>query len=551
MRIITLSLVFLLTLVLPILCSSEAGAQTQTTPKSFFWTQTENYCKHNPGAWCDSTLKTLNRSEPAPQRAADGNPATFAAQQGGTQPQGSILPPPPQAEYYNKQRPPNEQHEVTKQAKGWVHAGPPQKLDNPDGPRGPIFLAIPEIKGTITGTPDQIEQVKYLEKVSQKKIGHLSMTEANELLLELMKGSAEAGGSPDKQGKAGASEAQGAGQGASDALADAFDPTWMAMLELQNEPLINVANEASGSPCASLQPIKTHNNAVWMVMQMYKSCYLPMAVLLLLPGAVMTQLKGLVSGGILDKGNDEDAVSPFAGILRALIAIFLIPATQLFLSYTIDVGNSLHYEVNRHVNPATIFQWADEQVFRAPDENKRNQILPSNMFPVLGKITQGPEQMSGVESQSAATVMLQGMCNMMAQSAGYGLVMLCAFQITMVCYLMCMGPIAAAFYAWPSGLGSLFSKVFAVWIDGTINLALWKFWWTVVLLCINTRIDWLGAVGGYSIYSQWEMLMFIAFLVILTYVPFNPFDFKAGEMVSQVMQKAEQAVQQAQQSGKK
>lgn len=550
MRIFTLTLVLSIFLAL-IVCASEAGAQNQSTPKSFFYQQTQNYCKFNSGAWGDSTLKTLDRSEPAPRHEPYGKAGPINQSQGGAQPQGSILPAPPQPEYYNKQRPPNETKTVEKQAKGFVHAGPPQKKDNPDAPMGPIFLALQKVEATATGTPQQIEMIKYLEKVSGKKIGHLTMTEANELLLELMKGNAEASGSPDTQGKSGPSEAQGAGQGASDALADAFDPTWLAMLELQNEPLINVANEASGSPCASLQPVKTHNNAVWMVMQMYKNCYLPMAILLLLPGAVMTQLKGMVSAGILDKSNDEDAVSPFAGILRSLIAIFLIPATQLFLSYTIDVGNSLHYEVNRNVNPATIFMWADEQVFRAPDQNKKNQILPPSMFPVLGKITQGPEEMSGVESQSAATVMLQGMCNMMAQSAGYGLVMLCAFQITMVCYLMCMGPIAAAFYAWPSGLGSLFSRVFTVWIDGTVNLALWKFWWTVVLLCINTRIDWLGAVGGYSMYSQWEMLMFIAFLVILTYVPFNPFDFKAGEMVSQVMQKAEQAVQQAQQSGKK
>ena len=39
--------------------------------------------------------------------------------------------------------------------------------------------------------------------------------------------------------------------------------------------------------------------------------------------------------------------------------------------------------------------------------------------------------------------------------------------------------------------------------------------------------------------------MFIAFMVILTYVPFNPFDYKAGEMVSKVMQLADSAVNDA------
>ena len=342
--------------------------------------------------------------------------------------------------------------------------------------------------------------------------------------------------------QAGASQ-QGCAQGVADAVADAFDPTWWAMLSLQMEPLINVANESSGVPCASLQPVKIHENAVWMVMQMYRGCYMHMALLLLLPGAVMTQTKGLVSFGVLGSTNDEDAVSPFTGIMRSVIAIFLIPASQLIVSYAIDVGNSMSYEVGKEVNPAIIFLWADEQVFRAPDENKSNQILPPQMFPVLGKLSEGSELLSGVESQSKATVMLQALANSLAESAAFGLVMLCAFQITMACYLFLLGPIAAAFYAWPSGIGSLYTRVFTTWIDGLINLCLWKFWWNVVLLCIDTRLSWLGA--AFSIYDQWELLMFIAFLVILTYVPFNPFDFKPGEMVSQVMQKAESAVGEA------
>ncbi|MBZ0185192.1 MAG: hypothetical protein K8F91_02995 [Candidatus Obscuribacterales bacterium] len=346
------------------------------------------------------------------------------------------------------------------------------------------------------------------------------------------------------------SQMHGAAQGASESLADAFDPTWLAMLELQMSTLPNVANEATGAPASAYQPIKSHQNAIWFVQRMYESVYIPMAVLLLLPGAVLTQMKGYVSFGILGS-SDEDSASPFAGILRGMIAVFLIPATQLILSYTIDVGNSMTYEVSRYVNPVTIFLWADEQVFRAPLENAINQVLDPSTFPVLGKLSQGSEALSGVESQSTATVMLQTLANGMAQSAAFGLVMLCAFQITMVCYLMLLGPIAAALYAWPSGIGQMFNRVFSVWVDAVINLSLWRFWWTVVLLCIDTRLGWLGALGGFSLFSEWELLMFIAFLVILTYVPFNPFDFKAGEMVSQILQKAEGAVGEATQGGKK
>lgn len=349
-------------------------------------------------------------------------------------------------------------------------------------------------------------------------------------------------GTPQAGFDGGQAGAEGAAQGASEAMADAFNPTWTEMLILSQTPLLNVANEATGSACSASQPIKTYENAVYLVQQAYKNVYLPMAILLLLPGAVMTQVKGLVTGGVLNNQNDEDAVSPFTGILRSIIAIFLIPATQLIVSYSIDVGNSLQYEVARNINYLNIYMWGDEQVFRAPIKNAISQIKPANTFKVLGKMSQGPEKESGYESQGPATIMLQTMVNSAADSAAFGLVILCAFQITMACYLLLMGPIAAALYAWPGSTGSLFTRVFSNWVDAMINLALWRFWWCVVLLCIDTRLGW---IAGLDVYTEWEMLMFLSFLTILCYVPFNPFDYKAGEMVSQIMSKSDQAVGQA------
>ena len=349
--------------------------------------------------------------------------------------------------------------------------------------------------------------------------------------------------SPQANFERGKSQVDGLAQGASKALADAFNPAWLQMLRLQNEGLLNVANEATGTPSSAFAITKTHRQAVWFVQRMYSEVYIPMAILLILPGAVLTQMKGMVAFGILSSNNDEDAVSPFSGILRGMIALFLIPATQLMCSYSIDVGNSLHHEVNRHVDPGLIFMWADEQVFAPPIANAANSIREASTFPVLGKLTQGPEAQSGLESQSTATAMLQTLANGMADSAAFGLVMLCAFQITMICYMLLMGPIAAAFYAWPAGMGNLFNRVFSTWLDAIINLSLWKFWWTVVLLCITVRLQWIGNPATW--YSEWELLMFIAFLTILTYVPFNPFDYKAGEMVSKLMQKADAAVNEA------
>jgi hypothetical protein len=55
------------------------------------------------------------------------------------------------------------------------------------------------------------------------------------------------------------------------------------------------------------------------------------------------------------------------------------------------------------------------------------------------------------------------------------------------------------------------------------------------------RIMTLQALGEYQPNNQWETAMYAAFMVIICYVPFMPFEFKPGEMVAKVLEKAEQA----------
>lgn len=412
----------------------------------------------------------------------------------------------------------------------------------PTPPPDPKKAAAPLLNAEAsTPTPFGYSMLKDgLIPIASKGTNHQLRADQNSMqLAAAAKAAADLGKAPQSQAQNAKASAAGAAQGAADAMSDAFNPTWLQMLILSKTPLLNVANEATGAACSASQPIKTYENSVYLVQQAYKNVFLPMAVLLLLPGAVLTQMKGMISSGVLNNTNDEDAVNPFSGILKSVIAIFLIPATQLIVSYSIDVGNSLQYEVQRHINYLNIYMWGDEQVFKAPIENYENTIKPPSAFKVLGKLTEGPEKESGVASQSPATIMLQMLTNSTADAAAFGLVILCAFQIALACYLFLMGPIAAALYAWPTGAGSLFARVFANWTDAMINLALWRFWWCVVLLCIDTRLGW---IAGLDVYTVWEMLMFLSFLIILTYVPFNPFDFKAGEMVSQIMSKADKAV---------
>jgi hypothetical protein len=136
--------------------------------------------------------------------------------------------------------------------------------------------------------------------------------------------------------------------------------------------LINIANENAGVPTASDATWKPIAGAVWMVQQMYKFVFIPMAILFLLPGAVLTQVKGQITSGILG----QQSPSPFEGILRAMIAVFLIPATQLIMSYAIDVGNSLTYSVNNYVDASVISTWTQQTIYTVPTQNVDNAIIP-------------------------------------------------------------------------------------------------------------------------------------------------------------------------------
>lgn len=300
------------------------------------------------------------------------------------------------------------------------------------------------------------------------------------------------------------------GQGASEATAEGTCAGLEQALELLKMPFPNIANEATGGGIpAPNSMFRTLPESIAMVMTAYKNIYLPIALLLLLPGAVLTQLKSLASVGMLGAGHGGEDSNPLAGIFRSTVAIALIPATQLIVSYSIDVGNSLTHELSRHISAQGLIQAA-----KAVQQNSNEAELYGDQ----------------------AFHMVQ---NMMDMFLVYGLFMLIAFQIVIMCYLFLMGPIAAAFYAWPAGVAKLFKSVFNNWADAIVTVSLWKFWWCLLVLVMLLRIEWLSQMGLYDPKSLWEGFMFTAFLVMLSYVPFAPFELRPGEMVDKVMEKAE------------
>jgi hypothetical protein len=398
-----------------------------------------------------------------------------------------------------------------------------------------------------------------------------------------------------------ASAANSAGGAAQTSFKGAFDSI--------STVLINVANESAASPSIGGQN-RSIPQAVYIVQQAYKTIFIPVALLLLLPGALMTQMKGLIGFSFL--GGDDDARTPFDGVIRAVIAVFLIPATQLIVSYCIDIGNVLADSVRdpsrSWVQEGTIMNWAHEQMFVAPPSKFRNAIdvngggaagSPNSSGggsgqPVAGQaggqsggpafnlnifgnsqpgqdanqainqflnsvfgqfspanvgalIAEGGGKAAGQSSDSTVeenelflSSALQLGFNSASYLFGYALSVLSAYQLVFICYLFLLGPIAAAFFAWPSGVGKLFRKVFGNWLDAVIVLCLWRFYWCVILACMTQRVLYLQQSGNFNPHSPEEMMVFSCFLALMLYVPFQPFNFNPGEAVAAVLDKVSQ-----------
>ncbi len=336
------------------------------------------------------------------------------------------------------------------------------------------------------------------------------------------------GGAPQQAIPNAVSDMQGQMQAAGDAMqngnCDALSD-YIPMLLAGN---INVANEAVGTTGSTRAPFRPVSQAIGMVQQMYRHVYLPMALLLLVPGAVILQMKLMISQ--FANPDEDNQGGPLGHILRAMIALFLIPSTQLIMSYSIDVGNSMTYAIAQQFTANEVVQWAlGQQQAKEARGQLRDGLDPQ-------------------EFKDQTFQMASGMINM---SMGVGLLILAAFQLAMSCYLLLMGPIAAALYAWPGSVGRLFKPVFINWVNAVVTLSLWRFWWVLIVFVMVTRISWLREIGEYVPNTEWEGLMLMCFMVMMMYVPFAPFELKPGELVDRLLEKAREASENGASGGKK
>ncbi len=307
---------------------------------------------------------------------------------------------------------------------------------------------------------------------------------------------------------------QGTMQQTADATADDAAGGFDSNLHSTADPIPNVANEGAATPTNGQQSKRSVAQAIWIVQEMYKRFFMPFSLLLLLVGAVITQTANFVGGSFI-----KSERGPLEGLLRASIAIFLIPATQLMVSYFIDFGNAMTDPIKRAVDTKSIADWS-RKITHSKAGMKQSEI----------------DKRNNEESTMASTTRaVFGSVHAILNSA---LMVLGVFQLVMVCYLFLLGPIAASMFAWPDCVGSLFRPVFANWLNALSNVVLWKFWWCTILLCMATRIHWLQETGGLNFSSPWEPVVYTAFLVMLGYVPFSALDFKPGDMVDALLEKA-------------
>lgn len=306
-------------------------------------------------------------------------------------------------------------------------------------------------------------------------------------------------------------------------LEEAFDPErrmWMetAMGAIKATSAANSVanlgrNQSAGAITFSqsfLRNFTSEANNVWQ--RIRNELFLPMAILLLLPGAVLSQVRAIVAQGLPVLGE----VNPFEGIIRSIIAIFLIPATLLVINYGIDVSNAIANEINlgyARIVGGDMYKdaiCAQKRAFPIRKDQQNSNSIPvdtntaSNPAAAAQDVFAGVESMSfdvgagdqcsegGSNGQSSAgnnanadevSSVLKSTQRLVVNGANAGLAstwnVLCAFQMAYLYYLWCMGPIVAALWVWPIGQlrGALPS-----WVEGVVTLCFWSLFWNTTIL---------------------------------------------------------------------
>ncbi len=248
--------------------------------------------------------------------------------------------------------------------------------------------------------------------------------------------------------------------------------------------------------------------------------FVPIGILLLLPGAVLTQVKAIVAAGT----PVVQPMNPFEGILRSIVAVFLIPCTYLVINYGIDVANSITYTINQEYTRlfgSDMYRDAICAQLRAfpvrqPSENRNAYDLPTAIMgqalmggttpfakleatlyankiddPCAGLYILPQDRADEALPSSAIMAKLASNASNMALTTTWNI--LCAFQMAYLYYLWCVGPVVAGLWVWPM---KQLRDALPSWVEGVITLCFWSLFWntTVLLMACFRGVDETGTI---------------------------------------------------------
>lgn len=233
--------------------------------------------------------------------------------------------------------------------------------------------------------------------------------------------------------------------------------------------------------------------------------FVPMAILILLPGAVVCQVRAIISQGSPIVGQ----VSPFEGMQRGMIAVFLIPGSYLICNYAIDLGNSIQFTVAdeyKRLFRTDMYEdamCAEIRAFSPRNLSENDSSLNTPQWDFTPRNPQGifakaearfwgklVDPCSGlnlvpanrddasIESSNTAVRSLLTTTNA-AMCTGWSI--LCAFQMAFFYYLFFVGPIMAALWVWPM---KFLRDAFGSWVEGVITLCFWSLFWSTTILLL-------------------------------------------------------------------
>lgn len=248
--------------------------------------------------------------------------------------------------------------------------------------------------------------------------------------------------------------------------------------------------------------------------------FVPIGLLLLLPGAVLTQVKAIANAGnpVLDNVS-SGATNPFEGILRSVICVFLIPATYLIVNWGIDLSNSITYTIAneyQRIFSTNIYKdavCAEMKAFptRGPNINNntgigknwpQGQVKSQADFEKYFLENKKEDPCSGLHDQqndkqdegmpggamAARAISFTGNAGLTATWN-----VLCAFQMAYLFYLFFVGPVVAGLWAWPI---TVFRAAFPNWVEGVATICFWSLFWntTILLMACFKGVDESGTI---------------------------------------------------------